>query len=306
MRGPLISMIPRQRMPLVIVLMLLTMLIQPMAPLISNDQTNLQKSNTHNPSAENPYLQLTYYRLTNLTESPVVDGLSITGDHVIIKAVWTPSVVNKSRLQILAPAIPATLTQELNTYVTEIDTRYLGNNATCMIIATVWLTNGSIVSHEFENVFIGNFFVPKVVVISPNGNETWIGKNNITWWASDVNIGDNLLYNVRVSSNGGRTFETLASSLSERWFEWDCTGLNKSDSYLVEVVATDGIYFTRDRSDSTFTAGDVITTPTTPSTPTYTTTSTDLDPRLTAFIVILLISSSVMAVVVYYAAKKWF
>ena len=233
----------------------------------------------------------------------------IAGDHIIIKATWTSSIVNRSRLQIIAPAIPATLTQDLNTYVTEIDTRYLGNNATCTINATAWLTNGSIVSQEFENIYIGNFFAPKVVVISPNGDEVWTGKNNITWWASDANLGDTLRFRVRISSDNGKSFETLVSSLSRTWFEWDCTGLSKSDTYLVEVTATDGIYFTTDRSDSTFTAGDVIytTTPTTTTSPTSTTTTTNgLDPRLAAFIVILVISSSVMAVVVYYAARKWF
>jgi len=307
MNGSSILIIQRRKILPIIVLLLLMMLVQPMVIPTYNEPVNLEKCDNTNLSAENPYLNLSYYLLTDLTETPIVDGMSIAGDHVIVKAVWTPSIVNRSRLQVIAPAIPATLTQDLNTYTTEIDTRYLGNNATCTINATAWLTNGSIVFQQFENVYIGNFFAPKVVVISPNGNETWTGKNNITWWASDVNLGDTLHFNVRLSSDGGKSFETLASSLSRRWFEWDCTGLNKSDTYIVEVTATDGIYFTSDRSDSPFTAGDVIytTTPTTPSTPTVPTT-TDLDPRLAAFIVILLISSSVMAVVVYYAARKWF
>ncbi len=308
MNGPLISTIQRRKILPIIVLLLLMMLVQPMVIPTNNESMNLDKCETHSLSAENPHLNLTYYRLTNLTESPIIDGLTIGGDHVIVKAVWTPSIVNRSRLQVIAPAIPATLTQDLNTYMTEIDTRYLGNNATCTINATAWLTNGSIVFYQFENIYIGNFFAPKVVVISPNGNETLIGKNNITWWASDANLGDSLHFRVRISSDGGKSFETLASSLSRRWFEWDCTGLDKSDSYLVEVTVTDGIYFTSDQSDYTFTAGDVVytTTPTTPSTPTSTITTTALDPRLTAFIVILLISSSIMAVVVYYAARKWF
>jgi hypothetical protein len=171
------------------------------------------------------------------------------------------------------------------------------------------LTNGSIVFQTFTNVFIGNFFAPQVVIISPNGNEIWTGRNNITWWAADNNGDDTLQCSVRISSDGGKSYDTLASSISRRWFEWDCTGLDKLDTYIVEVTVTDGIYFTTDQSDATFTAGDVIytTTPTTTSpTTSTTTTTTDIDPRVTAFVAILLISSMIMAIVVYYAAKKWF
>jgi len=93
--------------------------------------------------------------------------------------------------------------------------------------------------------------------------------------------------------------------------EWNCSPLEKLDTYLVEVRVTDGIYFSSDRSDSTFTAGEVIhsitTTITTTTTSTTNGTSTipTLDPRLTAFVVILLVSSSVMAIVVYHIARKW-
>ena len=308
MSGLSISKAHKRKLSLPIALFVLMMLVQPVAIFTYNERMVLEKQTAHNSSAENPYLTLTYYRLTNLTEAPVVSNSMIVGDHVIIKASWTPSIVNRSRLQIIAPAIPATLTQDLNTYVTELDTRYLGNNATCTINATAWLTNGSVVSQKFENVYIGNFFAPQIVVISPNGNEIWSGKNNITWWASDLNIDDTLWFILRISSNGGNTFETLATSISQRWFEWDCTGLDKLDTYLVEVTVTDGIYFATDQSDSTFTAGNVIytTTPSTPTSTTTTTTTNGLDPRLAAFIVILLISSSLMAAVVYFAARKWF
>jgi hypothetical protein len=102
----------------------------------------------------------------------------------------------------------------------------------------------------------------------------------------------------------------IATSISNKWLEWNCSALDKLDTYLVEVRVTDGIYFSSDRSESTFTAGDIVHSTTTSTTTTTTTTGTNttstLDPRLTAFVVILLVSSSVMAIVVYYAAKKWF
>jgi len=303
---------PRYKLPIVIILVLVVTLVQPLVVPLSNEHNNLPLLSTNIPSAENPSLNLTYYVPTNLDEIPVVSDSKIAGDHVTLRAAWTPSIVNRSRLEVIAPAIPSTLTEDLDTHIIELDTRALGNNATCTINATAWLFNGSIVFQTFSNVHIGNFFVPKVTVTSPNVGDVWTGINNITWTASDVNIADSLLYTVLVSSDGGQSYDTLASSTSQRWFEWDCSTWDLLDTYLVEVRVTDGIYFSSDCSDSTFTAGEIIYTTTSPTTITTTTSTTTettpstLDPRLTAFVVILVISSSVMAIVVYYAARKWF
>jgi len=252
-----------------------------------------------------PQLNLTYHTSSDMTKREVTSDSVIAGDHVILTAIWNEPLLDKSRLEVFAPAIPATLTEELDANTTEIDTRYLGNNATCTINATAWLTNGTIFFQAFEDVYIGNFFVPIITVTSPNGNETWTGINNITWTASDVNEADLLSYDVLLSSDNGMTFEILESSITTKWFEWNCAALDKLDTYLIEVRVTDGIYFSSDRSDSTFTAGEIVHS-TTPTTNTTTTTTTTLDARLTAFVVILLVSCSIMAIVVYYAARKWF
>ena len=303
----------RHKISIAIILVLVVMLVQPVFVPILNERNNSTHLDRYVPSAENPTLNLTYYIATNLTKVPVVSNSMIAGDHLTLRATWTPSIVNRSRLEVFAPAIPSSLTEEQNTYITEIDTRYLSNNATCTINATAWLTNGTIVFQTFVNVYIGNFFVPRVTVTSPNGAEKWSGINNITWTASDINIGESLQYQVLISSDGGKSFDSLASSITRKWFTWDCSTWDNLDTYLVEVRVTDGIYFSSDRSDSTFTAGEIIntTTPTTTTATTTTTTTTGpttttFDPRLAAFMVILVISSSVMAIVVYYAARKWF
>ena len=260
-----------------------------------------------NSLAAAPSLNLTYHTLADTTPRSVTSDSILAGDHIILTAEWNESLVDRSRLEVHAPVIPTTLMEDLNYHITEIDTRPLGNNFTCIINATAWFSNGSIFYQTFENVFIANFFVPSITLISPNGNEIWTGTNNITWSASDVNVAEVLRYDVLISSNGGTSFDTLASSITTQWFEWDCTGLDKLDTYLVEVRVTDGIYFSSDRSDSNFTAGNVIISTTiTTGTTTGTNTTPTLDARLTAFIVILIVSSSVMAIVVYYAARKWF
>ena len=260
-------------------------------------------------SAEVPRLNLTYTTRTLLTDTPVNSGDTIAGDHVTLKATWKPDV-NNSRLEVYAPAIPSTLFVEENETTLEIDTRYLGNNATCTITASTMLPNGTLMSREFTNVYIGNFFAPVVGVISPNGGETWPSLHNITWTASDVNIDDTFLYDVLFSDDSGTSFDILATSINQTWFEWDCSSLNQEDTYIVKVRATDGIYFSSDLSDAEFSAGSVVTTTTTTTSTTTTTTTTTngttIEPRILAFVAILLISSGIMALFVYYAARKWF
>jgi hypothetical protein len=255
-------------------------------------------------STDYPRLNLTYYTQSNLTEIVVFPNSMIAGDHVTLRAEWTSSLVDRTRLEVIASAIPTTLSIEEDTNVLELDTRALGNNATCVINSTAWMTNGSIVSSIFENVYIGNYFVPRVTVITPNGGEHWTGVNTIQWLAFDANADDVLYYNVRISSDSGSSFETVATSISQKFFEWNCSLYNKLDTYLVEIRATDGIYFAFDRSNSLFTAGEILVNIT--STTTTENNTFPIDLRIAVFLVVLLTSSAIMALFVYYMSKKWF
>ena len=295
------------RKGLVMILLLVLSLVLPVMSSTSRYTLEIESISPQSlPSAETPSLNLSYTTRTYLIDTPVKSGDAIAGDHVTLKAAWTPTLVNTTRLEIHAPAIPAVLLIEENQSTIEIDTRALGNNATCTIIATTWLANGSMISFEFTDVYIGNYFVPKVTVLSPNGNETWASLHNITWTAIDKNYDDDFLYDVMYSSDSGSSFETLVSTTNLTWFEWDCSSLIKTDTYIVRIRVTDGIYYSTDQSDATFTAGTVVTSTTTPPTSTPTTPTPVLDPRIIAFIAILLFSCGVMALVVYYAARKWF
>jgi hypothetical protein len=260
-------------------------------------------------------LNLTYYSRTNSTKMPVFDGDRIAGDHVILNASWTPVVsVADSSIEVMAPAIPASVSNHSMNSSVEVDTRYLGNNATCIINATILLTNGSSFTSIIENVHIGNFFVPQVTVLKPNGGEVWTGANNITWFASDLNSDETLAFDVYVSSNMGESHELLTSSTNKTWFEWDSTGYSQLTTYFVRVCATDGIYLSCDESDSNFTAGNVPTTTTTSTTTTSTTTTTTNtttttttteDGRVLIFLALFIVSAILMAIAVYYAARKW-
>jgi hypothetical protein len=287
-----------------IALLMVSISLPVMNPIPETSQNVLSQTHDFLPSAETPDLNLTYTTRTLFVDTPVQSGDTIAGDHVTLKAEWSPSLVNSSRLEVHAPAIPSTLVIEDNETTLEIDTRALGNNATCTITSTAYLTNGSVMVLEFMDVYIGNYFSPKVTVTSPNGGEVWTGIHNITWSASDMNIDDTLLFDVLVSSDSSQSYETLITSTNLTWFEWNTSALTQMESYIVQIRVTDGIYFFSDYSDDLFTAGTIL--PTSTTTPTTPTTPNGLEPRIIAFVAILLISSGIMALVVYYAARKWF
>ena len=129
----------------------------------------------------------------------------------------------------------------------------------------------------------------------------------IQWWAYDQNGDDVLHYDVRISSDSGVSFETVASSISQKFFNWNCTLYDELETYLVEIRVTDGIYFASDRSNSLFTAGEV--QPNITSTTTTTTNGTytiPIETRIAIFLTVLVGSSAIMALVVYYVSRKWF
>ncbi|RDE14796.1 MAG: hypothetical protein C4K47_03710 [Candidatus Thorarchaeota archaeon] len=229
----------------------------------------------------------------------VHSGDTISGDHIILNATWTPlGLVVKTRIVVNATAIPKAISNESSSTTASVDTRQLGNNASCVIIASAWLYNGTFVEETVTNVFIGNFLVPHVRVISPNGGEHWTGAHNITWFGWDNNSEEELTYEVRLSSDSGLTFQLLSKGLNKTWFTWYTQGFLNISTYVVEIRVSDGIYMNRDTSDAPFTAGDVLVT--------RTTTTTDQGFIIGLFISAAIISSAVMSLVVYYAAKRWY
>ena len=306
-QNSLIRNIPNQQV--IIGLTLIILLVSPFTSSLWSKSSYVHETpltvNHVSLSADVPSLNLTYTTRTLSTAAPVHSGDVIAGDHVTLKTEWKPAV-NNSRLEVHAPAIPSTLIMDENQSTLEMDTRSLGNNATCTIIASTQLANGTVWSFEFIDVYIGNFFMPIVKVISPNGGENWTSLHNITWTATDGNADDSLLFDVMYSDDSGVSYELLVESTNKTWFEWDCSGLDMGN-YTVKVRATDGIYYSYDQSDAEFSAGTVpTTTPTTTTTTTPTPTDPGIESRALAFVAILLFSSAIMALVVYYAARKWF
>ncbi|MCK4280300.1 MAG: hypothetical protein KAW94_06960 [Candidatus Thorarchaeota archaeon] len=290
------------------VLLLLLMLVSSFAlsavSMMELDDSQYAVTHTTNIRAEEPpALRLTYYTRWNSTKIDVNAGDRLEGDHIILNVTWSPSTeINRTRIEVNATAIPTVISNEQNGNSVEIDTRAFGSNFTCVINATIWFHNGTILTELVPDVFLGNFFVPVVEVVSPNGYEVWTGANSITWNAWDLNEDEELTFEVLVSSDSGVTFQLLFAGLTETRFLWDCSTFLNLSTYVIEVRVSDGIFSSRDVSDAPFRAGEIEQLNTTTTT---TTTVEEIDPRVIMFLTVLIISSGFIAFVVYYASKKW-
>jgi hypothetical protein len=251
-------------------------------------------------------LNLTWTSRFNLKPTPISPGDRIAGDHIIVKAEWFHvKDINWTRLVVNASAIPAIIEKETQTNKAELDTRTLGNNATCVINVTAGLMNGSILTVIFHDVFFGNFFKPNIVVLSPNGGEVWTGVENITWQAWDLNEEEDLTYEVQLYSDSEQSTQLLSSKLTQTWLEWDFSNLVNLSTYKVIVHATDGIYTSTDFSDDFFTAGLIYPTTSTITGTTTSTTTTKYDIRVVGFLIALIASSIFIALIAYYKAKEF-
>ena len=217
---------------------------------------------------------LTFTSKWNTTPTIVNAGDRLIGDRIVLNASWiSGEEVNRTRIIVNATAVPLWIINESTESYVTINTRPLGANHTCTINMTAWLINGSSISERIQNVVIANFFTPHIRVISPNGGEVWTGANNITWTAWDNNSQETLTFEVLLSADDGKSFMLLATGIENFWYTWNCSDFLLLDTYLIEVRVSDGIYSSFDRSDDSFTAGEITITSTT-STITVTSTAT--------------------------------
>jgi len=295
---------------LVSLLALLLLIISPGLSLFAQPQiSDVYLSSDFVQSAETPTLSLSYYSRWNTSFTPLSSGAQIIGDNIILNATWYPTdLSNRTLIQVNATAIPTVIENDSNTSSVEINTRPIGNNATCIINVTTWLTNGTELSEMFYDIFLGNFFIPHVTVLTPNGGEVWGDVHNITWYAWDNNTDETLTYDILFSDDAGLSFQRLTSGLTNTWFEWNTSEFQKQNSFLIEVRVQDGIYTNFDRSDSVFTAGN-ITSITTPPSSTPTTTTTEpvpFDFRIATFVAAAIMAAAILSMIVYYQAKSQF
>jgi len=93
---------------------------------------------------------------------------------------------------------------------------------------------------------------PQVNVVYPNGGEVLSGTSTtLSWSASDLD-GDNLKYVIQYSSDGGTTWQTLATSWVSTTYKLDLSAIAGTAQGMLRVLASDGFHTTQDQSNGTF------------------------------------------------------
>ena len=93
---------------------------------------------------------------------------------------------------------------------------------------------------------------PTIHIDYPNGGESLSGSTEtLSWYSTDLD-GDTLEYVVQYSTDGGATWETLATDWTSTTYELNLDMVTGSDQGLLRVLASDGFHTAQDQSDATF------------------------------------------------------
>jgi parallel beta-helix repeat protein len=97
---------------------------------------------------------------------------------------------------------------------------------------------------------------PEVTVDGPNGGELLVGSANITWTATDPDLGDStiLLADLEYSPDAGSTWTVIDSNeANDGTYGWDVSELDDGAKYLVRITVSDTSGLSdRDSSDAVF------------------------------------------------------
>jgi hypothetical protein len=94
---------------------------------------------------------------------------------------------------------------------------------------------------------------PEVVVVQPNGGESWIGAGpfTVSWTMIDAD-GDPLTANLLYSADDGATWTPIATGADGQTVEVDGSALAGTPAGRIRIMVTDGFNTTTDDSDDVF------------------------------------------------------
>lgn len=90
-----------------------------------------------------------------------------------------------------------------------------------------------------------------VTLLSPNGGVFVRERVFIRWSGSDIDR-DKLTYALFYSSDGGTSWEPIASNLTGLSYKWDSSNLPVGSDYVIKVIVTDGFLTGEDSSKESF------------------------------------------------------
>ncbi len=116
---------------------------------------------------------------------------------------------------------------------------YLPFNATLDLIVTGLAEDNTSISQYFENITLNNYFAPDVEDVIVESDRSL---HSISWTVNDLNVQDNHLFEVAVSSDSGLSFQLLSVHLDNNFYVWNSSSFDNG-VYVIQIRAIDDFGF---------------------------------------------------------------
>jgi hypothetical protein len=102
---------------------------------------------------------------------------------------------------------------------------------------------------------------PEVLILAPNGGETWTGMHTLSWLATDADADadaddNSTTATVLYSADGGSSWLPVAGGIQGEEYVVNSATLTGSEQALFRVLVTDGMHTAQDDSDFVFTVAE--------------------------------------------------
>ncbi len=136
----------------------------------------------------------------------------------------------------------------------EWDSLVLLNGSACIIKVNASCSEGRRTAAVSNLLWIDHPHVlPEPTLVYPNGGESLSGTVTIEWSNSSDPLGHEVNFTIYYSADGGNTWVTLATDLTNNTFNWDTTSVVDGANYLIRINAScsEGLWVI-DTSDNVF------------------------------------------------------
>ncbi len=163
------------------------------------------------------------------TPGLVVNGSYLEGDHLVLNAKFLGKAGFVEPFNTSITIVGGNLNTSALSSTVSLDTYTLAANGSYSLEVSTTDSLDQTTSAIYEDVFLGNFFVPVVEVHEPD--EVSEGLYNVTWTCADQNQDDTHFYEVWLSADDGVSYNRLARNLTMSWYLWNSSGFLERDYY---------------------------------------------------------------------------
>ncbi len=219
----------------------LLLLLQALALCINIESVSSENASTNRVDIFHPTQDVAGFSLRwtsnwNSTPQSVDNDTVIIGDHIILNATFSSELlgmnITMSELR-LTHSLGSTFTAKTNGNCICLDTYYVNRmNMTYDISAIGYNEVNESIEFSRKSITLCNFFAPKLTLHTPMELPEDYRTLNISWYCTDLNVGEMNFFDVWISSNGGESYMLLARNLTVFSFMWNSTGFLELDYYI--------------------------------------------------------------------------